>query len=398
MGFGQTVSLFRDDRQSANVSPGAAQADMGVAQCTLCNARGAISTTWMLVENVVARFLDDEELGPAIRELVKGGDLRCAVAFWGKDAARTLFPGGKPPTDARLICDIAMGGTNPYELEALGAPDNSNLLHLKGLHAKVYISDRGLIVGSANASNNGIGFLNVAGLVEAGTFHDPGSDVFDRTVAWFESLWKRSRLIDVFQLELARDNWKRRKAGASGSSGRSADPTSLLDHVVSDPASFRGVGFVFTSGTSTVAHRKEAAGAFIKEDDGRDEPLLSKRTRKALRLWPLGNIFSDWSSEDISAWPQRFVCAHEGGRGGVSYWFYERSHSILVGHDRGMVFATQAGDLRRSLGFLHGRKTMVEADAPRLRLIFEKVDHEGRRLFESGNTLASFLGDLDLSA
>ncbi|RUN75457.1 hypothetical protein EJC47_16420 [Sphingomonas sp. TF3] len=171
-----------------------------------------------------------------------------------------------------------------------------------------------------------------------------------------------------------------------------------MDHVVSDPESFRGVGFVFTSGTSTVAHRKEAAGAFIKEDDGRDEPLLSKRTRKALRLWPLGNIFSDWSSEDISAWPQRFVYAHEGGRGGVSYWFYEHSHSILVGHDRGMVFATQAGDLRRSLGFLHGRKTMVEADAPRLRLIFEKVDHEGRRLFESGNTLASFLGDLDLSA
>ncbi len=251
---------------------------------------------------------------------------------------------------------------------------------------------------SANASNNGIGFLDVAALVEAGTFHEPDSDEFDQAVEWFKALWKRSKHINSGQLDLARDAWKRRKAGARGAPARSGDPASLLDHVLADTASFRGVGFVFTSGASTIEHRAEAAEACIEEDDGRNEPLLSKQTRKALRLWPLGNIFSDWSAEDISAWPQRFVCAHEGGRGGVSCWFYERTHSILVDDDRGMVFATQVGDLRRSLGFQHGRKTMVETDAARLRAIFEKVGQEGHRLFGSGDRLAAFLGGLDLPA
>lgn len=346
----------------------------------------------------MTRFLDGGELGPAIRDLLQGASVRCAVAFWGNGAVRSLFPAAEVSPDARVICDISMGGTNPHELEALGAPSNSNLLHLNGLHAKVYISDRGLIVGSANASNNGIGFLDVAGLVEAGTFHEPGSDVFEQAVEWFEALWMRSKPIDGGQLDLARDAWKRRKTGARGVPARTGDPTSLLDHVVSDPASFRGVGFVFTSGASTVEHRKEATGAFIEEDDGRDEPLLSKQTRKALRVWPLGNIFSDWSAEDISAWPQRFVCAHEGGRGGLSYWFYERSHSILVDDDRGVVFATQAGDLRRGLGFQYGRVTMVKTDAARLRTIFEELGQEGHRLFESGDSLKFFLGDLDLSS
>lgn len=71
-----------------------------------------------------------------------------------------------------------MGGTNPSELEALGAPKNKNLRHLPGLHAKVYLSHDGLITGSANASNNGIGFIEVARLLEAGTFHPPESETW----------------------------------------------------------------------------------------------------------------------------------------------------------------------------------------------------------------------------
>ncbi len=57
-----------------------------------------------------------------------------------------------------------MGGSNPKELRALGAPDNRRIKHLRGLHAKVYLSNKGLITNSANASNNGIGFF--------GSLHD----------------------------------------------------------------------------------------------------------------------------------------------------------------------------------------------------------------------------------
>lgn len=344
----------------------------------------------------MTKFLDDGELGPAIRDLVKGEDLRCAVAFWGDGAVKSLFRNALVPVDARLICDISMGGTNPRELEALGAPGNAGLAHLQGLHAKVYLSDRGLIVASANASNNGIGFLDVAGLVEAGTFHEVDSDAYDRASGWFDATWNRSTVIGADELELARDAWRRRKAGARSKPSRAADPRSLLERVLTDPGSFRGVGFVFTSGTSTAAHRKEGADAMVEEDDARESPLLSKQARKALRDWPLGNLFSDWSAEDMSAWPFRFVCAHQGSRGGISYWFYERSHPVMVDDDRGNVFATQVGGLRRELGFQHGRKTMAATDAGRLRGIFKRVDQEGHHLFENGDRLAEFVDGLDL--
>lgn len=51
-----------------------------------------------------------------------------------------------------------MQATTQAALIALGAPHNERLLHLDGLHAKVYLSRRGAVVCSANASSNGIGF------------------------------------------------------------------------------------------------------------------------------------------------------------------------------------------------------------------------------------------------
>ena len=343
---------------------------------------------------MIARFLTDEELGPEIRKLMTGKNLCCAVAFWGTGAAKALFHSAQVPDDARLICDISMGGTNPRELEALGAPKNPNLVHLHGLHAKVYLSDIGLITASANASNNGIGFLEVARLVEAGTFHEAGSDAYRCALKWFNSLWKRSSAIDGDALVAAEDAWRRRKAGATGSS-HAADPKSLLDQVMAKPEAFRGVGFVFSSSTSTKKHREEAAAALIENDDALAEPLLSESERRALSSWPLGNLFSDWSAEDLSAWPQRFLCVHQGKGGGTSYWFYERSYPILVDPDRGGVLATQRPVLRSALGFRHARKTMANTDGMRLRAIFEAIGEEGYRLFESGEKLASFLADIE---
>jgi hypothetical protein len=139
----------------------------------------------------VSIFLDDRELGPAIVKLMKGTGLRCAVAFWGYGATGKLFKTGRPPADARIICDLTMGGTNPKELKELNAPDNKGLKHLPGLHAKVYISDQGLIICSANASNNGIGFLDVPRLFEAGAFHEPGTNIYATAVRWFEGIWKK---------------------------------------------------------------------------------------------------------------------------------------------------------------------------------------------------------------
>ncbi|MDE2116075.1 MAG: phospholipase D family protein, partial [Hyphomicrobiales bacterium] len=101
----------------------------------------------------MADFLAETFLSEKIRDLLSGGNIRCAVAFWGEGANKLLLErSGKFSTDARIVCDVSMGSTSPNELEALRAPNNPNLRYLNGLHAKVYISDKGSVVTSANMS------------------------------------------------------------------------------------------------------------------------------------------------------------------------------------------------------------------------------------------------------
>ena len=103
----------------------------------------------------MALFLTDRDLATVIKNVLGGSDVRCAVAFWGR-GIEALFP-QTTVNQPRIICDVVLGGTSPDVLRALGAPRNDFLRHIPRLHAKVYISDRGAIVGSANASQNGIG-------------------------------------------------------------------------------------------------------------------------------------------------------------------------------------------------------------------------------------------------
>jgi hypothetical protein len=342
----------------------------------------------------VSKFLDDQDLGPAIRNLLQGSRPRCAVAFWGDGASSALFPNKALPADARIICDITMGGSNPKELRALGAPEDARIKHLRGLHAKVYISERGLIACSANASSNGIGFLVVASLVEAGTFHGPESEAYSSAALWFESVWDRASIVDKTTLDDAQRAWNRKPRGPSGP-GRVPNPASLFDAVADNPSRFRGVGFAFTTGESTTVQRNETIRAVINEDKELDVPLLSTRDRRTLSSWPVGHVFSEWAPEDINAWPKRFVCAHRGARSGrFSYWFYERVHTTVLEGGRGMVLARRQGSLRKELGFKHGVEAMAEADAHRASLIFSRIDESGHHLYESGEKLAQLLADL----
>jgi hypothetical protein len=342
----------------------------------------------------MSRFLHDRGLGQATKRVINGDHLRCAVAFWGNGAVRTLFA-GSPSSDARLICDTTMGGTNPSELEKLGAPDNPNLRHLPGLHAKVYLSSNGLVTGSANASNNGLGFTSEAALVEAATFHAPDEDAFAAAAAWFERLWRLSNQVDSGALEVARAAWRRRPRGAMKVGEIVYDPASLLDAVLADPTRFRGVGFVFTTSTSTAEHRDETALGIIRKDDARRVPLLSRSVRKSIGSWPVHHVFSEWNPEDVSAWPERFICVHRSSRGRISYWFYRRAHSVMLSGARGMVLAELAGSLRRALRFHHGIRVMAEVDRQRLLAAFDEMGDEWHRLFESGEKLAAFLAEVD---
>jgi hypothetical protein len=339
-------------------------------------------------------FLSGARLSAAIRRIAAGREARFAVAFWGK-GAQGLYGVAGLPDDARIICDVSLGGTNPAALIELGGPGDQRLRCLDGLHAKVYLSDLGMIACSANASGGGVGFDKPASLSEAGVLHSPDSAAFAEAGRWFERLWRRSRQVDENAIALARSRWRPTPGRAAGG-GALRNPLSLLDAVVANPARFRGVGFALSTGTSTVDHRNATATAVIAEDNARAAPLLTRREHSAIRQWPVHDVFSEWSVTDIDAWPRRFICAHRGGRGGLSYWFYERVHVAIIDGTDGMVLARKQGALRRALGLAHGTVAMATADASRLHALHDHLGDEGHRLLETPEKLVTLLTQLDL--
>ena len=340
-------------------------------------------------------FLSDNQNGPGIKRLLLGSDIRCAVAFWG-DGASSLLTSSDRATPARVICDITLGGTNPNELRALGAPVNPNLRHIPKLHSKIYLSNLGVVVGSANASNNGLGIVAEALYLEAGVHAEPGSEVHDQAARWFESLWARAEQVDDAALQGCISAWDRRSIDQRPPH-RAQSPDSLLDRVLVDPSQFRGVGFAFTTGLANRSDRDEAAAALIAEDRGRAVSSLSRVDQKRVRDWHVGDLYTDWSAEEISAWPRRFVAVHRNSRGRIGYWFYERAYEVMVG-ERGMVFARRPSGLRRQLGFQRASSVMAAADAPRLQKIFDRGKFQDHRLVENGDELlrlCSRIGLLD---
>lgn len=161
----------------------------------------------------MCEFLAGNDLSQMIREVVSGKDARCAVAFWGQGAVWELFGTDVlERTDVHVVCDLSMGGSNPATLRALGAPNNPKIKYLDGLHAKVFLSEHGAVVGSANASNNGIGFVGrEAQLLEAGTYFRKDSVGWYRIATWFDQLCKNEASeIDYDALRAAELSWQTR--------------------------------------------------------------------------------------------------------------------------------------------------------------------------------------------
>lgn len=138
-----------------------------------------------------------------------------AVAFWG-EGSESVFKqwDGK---SLRIICNLAMGGTNPAVIPKLQALNGAEVRQLDDLHAKLVLTEKQMVVGSANMSCNGLGLESseVAGLRELGIL-SRDARLRDKAKAWFDQLWKSAKTIRQEDLDLAKKAWaKRRKARPS---------------------------------------------------------------------------------------------------------------------------------------------------------------------------------------
>ena len=103
------------------------------------------------------RFLTGADIQTEVRAIAsRTGEVLAAVAYWGSGASdRTALTQHDRPVNVRVICDLLSGACNPAEIEVLRKL-GVTVKTLDRLHAKVWIGGNDVIVGSANASRNGL--------------------------------------------------------------------------------------------------------------------------------------------------------------------------------------------------------------------------------------------------
>lgn len=261
---------------------------------------------------MAAEWLTGPALSKRIRTVVGAPNVRCAVAFWGSDAVEELFGTEVlERNDVQIVCDLSMGATNPGTLEALGAPDNPRLRHMQGLHAKLYHSDAGMIVGSANASANGIGFMEeAAGLTEAAVFQEVDSAPWRAALKWFNGLAKDASPISAKALDYAEERWRlRSKAGRNAARRSKGQQISLLQALKDEPEIFEDIHFAF-SDTPYLREDMDKADAVAREAGFEPD-------RKVYDYF-------DSLKRETEHWPLRFILIWRTRQGLIKAFLYTR--------------------------------------------------------------------------
>lgn len=123
-------------------------------------------------------------------------EIKLAVAFWGYGSNETIKTAKNKKV--RIICNLESGATNPHELIKIGKLiDFKNIRSIKNLHAKVYLTNNKMILGSSNFSANG---LSLEGdetnkLIEANVLID-NRLIIKQADIWFNSLWNKAKPIN----------------------------------------------------------------------------------------------------------------------------------------------------------------------------------------------------------
>jgi len=266
----------------------------------------------------MAKFLTGTKLSSKIQEICQSDNVRCIVAFWGDGAKKYLF-GDTVQEGTKIICDLSMGATNPAELREMGAPDGEKIRHVPGLHSKVYMSDAGIVISSANASNNALRFeASKSGHLEAGVFHRRDSKVFKQSKKWFSGIWKNAKRVDDSALENAETEWNIRKwaRNIAHPVPTSVGKTTLFQMISAHPEAFNGIKFLFSD---ALADRKTVAAGLKTVNGEEPSPAEIDNQRKgAFEGW-------EWSLEK---WPERFICIYRSRGGNIELGAYCRGMVI----------------------------------------------------------------------
>jgi len=160
-------------------------------------------------------LLREHALAPAFRSALRrtqAGDI--AVPYWGAGALRLLEldKGAR----LRIVCNLDQPGCNPWVIEELLALKIEVKSHRR-LHAKIYTTEDMAIVGSSNASTNGLTDegKRARGWVELNVMSTKPGFVRD-VQAEFEEIWDSDECKQVRPIHIKRAKDRRRDMPAFG--------------------------------------------------------------------------------------------------------------------------------------------------------------------------------------
>lgn len=219
---------------------------------------------------------DQQDLAKWVCE--QNGRLDLAVAFWGEGATTQL--GLRSGRNARILLDLTAGATNPKVVEQLQEMKGVQVKQRDRLHAKLYLGQNEMIVGSANASANGLG----AEGHEATHWCELGvrtacPDALAQAAAWFDRQWSCGLKITPRDITAAKEKWKLRRRIRAGIS-----TDSILDIARTNPEELKDRSIYVNVSTLDFTKKEEAEG---------------KARAKTLGAEPL--FFYDWRDIPLSA-------------------------------------------------------------------------------------------------
>ena len=101
------------------------------------------------------KFLDGADTTNELKkQIARSKTVRVAVAFWGEGAADELGLLARG-SEATVVCNLRSGGTNPKGIRSM-IDAKVQVSQCDNLHGKVYLFDNVVVIGSSNASANGL--------------------------------------------------------------------------------------------------------------------------------------------------------------------------------------------------------------------------------------------------
>jgi len=239
------------------------------------------------------KFLDQTSVASAFRDLEPTPkEIRIAVAFWGQGAVHELGL-ERQCSGARVLCNLQSGACNPAVVRTL-IENGAKVQTCDHLHSKVYLTDIAVIVGSSNASANGLAYEKgeLNGWHEANVLTDCPEFIAEIS-EWFERMWVAPGSIEIDpESDMFKDAeamWSRRRAQLPWP----RDPNSLLDACRLNPAKLHNVFFAIYDerlDREAEARRKKIANG---SETVNDLPLALRN-----ELW----AYQGWDEIPAGAW------------------------------------------------------------------------------------------------